>query len=248
MSNFKSTFNFFHFDKIDSTNKYAIQNINSFESKTIISADKQTNGKGRNNRNWVSSEPNNLYFTIILKSSNDNFINILPNISQLMAILLCRVFENYEVKAEIKWPNDILVGGKKIAGILCETSIKNNEIQGLALGVGVNLNLSENFLNKIDQPATSLNMLIKNSVDKKNFLEQLLNEFSFSYSGFSQSGFHLIRDEYKEKSCFLDKKIKVVIFDEIYEGLAKDVDENGQLLLMLDNGMQKNINLGDIFL
>lgn len=231
--------------KIDSTNNYALKNFNKINDKTIIYADEQTSGKGRNNRIWISSEKSNLYFTILLKPDLEK-LTILPNITQYMAIVLCRVFEKYGTAAHIKWPNDILVDGKKIAGILCETVFRGSDLEGIALGVGVNLNMSEDFLKKIDRPATALNILLGHKINRKKIFEDVLKIFFKEYDIFLDKGFLNIRDEYIQKSMFLNKKIKVVVFDKVFDGLAKDIDETGQLILLTPDNKEKIVNIGDV--
>jgi BirA family biotin operon repressor/biotin-[acetyl-CoA-carboxylase] ligase len=235
--------------KIDSTNNYVLKNITNLDDKNVVYAGKQTAGKGRNNRVWVSSQQANLYFTIVLKfETGFKKISVLPNITQYMAVVLCRIFKKYAVDARIKWPNDILVDGKKIVGILCETVFKGSDLQGMALGVGVNLNMTEDFLQTIDQPATALNVLIGKKIDRKKFLDELLDEFFENYNNFLNDDFLSIRDEYKKNLISLNKQVKVNIFDEIYEGRIKDVDFMGQLILEQKNGDDKVVNIGDVII
>jgi len=230
---------------IDSTNKYTIKNIKQLDDKTIVYADEQTSGKGRNNRTWISSERSNLYFTIVLKP-NLKDISVLPNITQYMAVVLCKTFNRYGIIAQIKWPNDVLVNGKKIAGILCETVFKGSDLEGVGVGVGVNLNMTQKFLDTIDQPATALNLLLKTKIDRKRFLDELLQLFFEDYDEFLDVGFLNIRDEYIQMAMFLDKKIRVLVFDEIFIGLAKDIDESGRLILLDENNIEKIVSIGDV--
>ena len=236
-----------HLKKIDSTNDYALRNMAKLEAEITIYADEQTAGKGRNNRTWISSQKSNLYFTIILKPDLKKF-TVLPNITQYMAIVICRILEKYEIIAQIKWPNDILVDGKKIAGILCETVFKGSNLEGIALGVGVNLNMSEDFLAIIDQPATALNVLLGKRINRRKFLDILLDEFFENYESFLLQGFVCIRDEYKQKLISLNKSVKINMLDEISEGIIRNIDLIGQLILEQKNKQKIIVNVGDVIL
>ncbi|MFC1485237.1 biotin--[acetyl-CoA-carboxylase] ligase [bacterium] len=237
---------FLHFTEVDSTNIYALKNINNLKDKTVVFADTQTAGKGRNNRRWISGFPNNLYMSVVLKPSyslEENFP--LFNITQYMAVVVCRLLALYQVDASIKWPNDILVNDKKIAGILSETCIQGNELQGMIVGLGVNLNMTNESLSKIDQRAVSLNILLGKSISRDEFLHKLLDLFFFNYNEFLEEGFSCIKDEYKKKAMFLNKHIKINAPSETFYGIAKDIDETGALILET-NGRERLINVGDL--
>jgi len=142
------------FTKIESTNKYALENIDKIEDKTVIVARVQTKGRGRNARNWVSKK-DNLFASLVLKPryklEKEYTLNALTHYT---AVVLARVFkEKYSIETKIKWPNDIIADGKKIAGILIETVIQGYFLQGVVIGVGVNLNMDRKSLGTIDQPA-----------------------------------------------------------------------------------------------
>jgi len=171
-----------YFPKIGSTNDYAVENINDIEDKTVIFADIQTKGKGRNARHWVS-EKNNLFASLVLKPQfNFKEKYTLNALTHYTAVVLARVFKKkYSLETKIKWPNDLVAEGKKIAGILIETVIEGCFLQGVIVGIGVNLNLEEKSLGKIDKPATSLNILLKREINRDEFLDFLLKEFFIQY-------------------------------------------------------------------
>jgi len=148
-----------------------MENLSNLPDKQVIVAGKQTHGRGRFDRKWISDKEGNVYLSIVLKNTP------LTNLTPFMAEAVCKVLENYDVKAIIKEPNDVMVDGKKIAGILSQSSTRGNILNGMVIGAGVNLNLNEDDLEKIDQPATSLNLLIGKSIDRDVFIEKLLNEF-----------------------------------------------------------------------
>ncbi len=235
-----------HLKKVGSTNDFGLQNIDWLKDKTVIFADLQTKGKGRNERTWLS-EKNNLFVSLLLKPEYDiKKRNTLNSLIHYSAVVLARVLDKkYSIKPKIKWPNDILVGGKKIAGILVESVVQGDCLQGVIVGIGVNLNCSQNQLEKIDKPATSLNLLLKKEISRDKFLEHLVGEFFSQYAELLENGFKLIKNEYISYNMFLDKNIEAVIFNQTYQGIAKKVDDAG-CLVMDCMGKRKTISIGDI--
>lgn len=233
-------------DEIDSTNSYAKLNIEKFDDRTIISADKQTNGHGRFNRVWVDLGEGNLFISIVLKPS-DKFCEVYSNLTQYLCVVLCRVFELYGLNPEIKWPNDILTDGKKISGILSETVMQGENFKGLVLGLGVNLNASKDALKQItDRKTTALNIeLGREYVDKKLFLEKLLSEFFKDYENFLNNGFKIIKSEYMSRIGIIGKHVDVSVFNKHYSGLVKDINNRGELVLV-QSGKEKVLSIGDI--
>ncbi len=196
--------------EVNSTNEYAMQHLDSYPDRHIIAAEIQTRGRGRLDRKWVSDIPGNIYTPIILKPDCPALFECpLVNISQYMSICICDELESHGTKPSLKWPNDILVDGEKIGGILCQTSILGNRLAGFALGTGINLNMTREDLLRIDQPATSLNLLTGTPVDRDLFLNRLAKEFFSGYDEFMEKGFPSIIESYKKRSSFLGNEIRV---------------------------------------
>jgi len=238
MESFKAIF----FEELDSTNRFAMTNIADLEDKTVIFAAKQTDGYGRFKRKWVSDNANNLYCSIVLKPSQRSPV---ANLTQYMSVIICEALETYGVNAEIKWPNDVLVNNKKIAGILSEASVRGKTLKGLVLGVGVNLNFSSYDLEKIDQPATALNLEIDKLIDVREFSDKLIEAFFKEYGSFMESGFEYIKHRYISRCSFLGKEISVKNFDTQQSGIASAINDDGTLLLETANKYQ-TIRIGDL--
>jgi BirA family transcriptional regulator, biotin operon repressor / biotin---[acetyl-CoA-carboxylase] ligase len=234
------------FIKIESTNKYALENIDNIEDKTVIVARVQTKGRGRNARNWVSKK-NNLFVSLVLKPQYKLEKKYTLNaLTHYTAVVLARVFkEKYSIETKIKWPNDIIVDEKKIAGILIETVIQGYFLQGVVIGIGVNLNMDKRSLKTIDQPATSLNILLKRKINTDRFLDYLLEEFFTQYDELLKQGFLLIKEEYNSRNMVLGKMVEVDVFNKKYYGMVKEIDDKGQLVLNCNN-TEKIISVGDI--
>lgn len=238
--------NVIRLETVDSTNNYAKQNIDKYADKTVIYALRQTSGRGRLSRSWVDLGEGNLFMSIILKPS-DVFNEIYPNLTQYLSVCLCRVLEQYGVKPEIKWPNDVQVNGKKIAGILSETVVQGSRFKGLVLGIGVNLNAKQDDTKAIEgRIVTALNIESGKRVDLSFFIEKLTGEFFDNYDEFLKKGFICIKDDYLKKNCFIGKKIAVQVFNRTEKGLASDVNDKGELVLLKDDNEETILSIGDI--
>jgi BirA family biotin operon repressor/biotin-[acetyl-CoA-carboxylase] ligase len=187
------------FAELDSTNRHASANLRELADGDVIQADIQTAGHGRLRRPWISHLPGNLCMTLVLKPTQAAPGALpLANLSQLLALSVCRALAASAVPATLKWPNDVLVGGRKIAGLLAETVVQGAEFVGMVLGVGVNLNLDAAALATIDQPATSLAEWTGSPVAVDDFRDAVLEDFFGRCDGFLTTGFGLIREEYQQ--------------------------------------------------
>ena len=237
--------NVINFKEIDSTNTYAKKNIEDLKDKTVISADLQTNGHGRFNRTWVDLGCENIYMTFVLKPS-DTILPVHSNLTQYLSLILCHQLKEMGLNPQIKWPNDVLVNGKKICGILAETVIQKGKLKGIALGIGVNLNAFAQDLKTIDQPATSLNLELKKEINKDHFMQKLIKDFYTGYDNFLLNGFVSIKEAY-ERYSFIKKgaDINVSIFNSIKNGSFEGFDNDGTLILKTDKDFEK-INMGEL--
>ena len=236
---------FLYLDKVDSTNKWAKENIDTLKDKTLIYTGNQTSGRGRLNRKWTFAGADNVYASIILKPS-DEMKSIYSNLTQYLCVKLCEVFEQYGVNPKIKWPNDILINGKKISGILAEGVIREGKLKGLILGFGVNLNTSIEVLSSIDKPATSLNIELNKDIDREDFLKTLTSKFCLMYDEFIEKGFLLIKDDYIRRAEFLNKEVTVNVYDTPICGIVNGINDEGALLLSDKNNRKHILLIGDI--
>ncbi len=238
--------NIVRLEEVESTNSFAKANIDTFGDKTSIVTKRQTSGRGRLNRSWIDLGNSNLFLSIVLKPS-DTFEEFYPNITQYLSVCVCKVLENYGLKPQIKWPNDVLVNGAKIAGILSETVMQGIKLKGIVLGIGVNLNATKEKLENIpDKIATSLNLETGNEINLKEFLDKLLEEFFKNYDEFLKIGFPLIKEDYINRNCFLNKNLDVKVFNSIKTGLAKEITDKGELVLIDKNNEEMVLTIGDI--
>ena len=232
-------------DKVDSTNKYAKENLSKINDKTIIYTNYQSAGRGRLQRKWNSNSGENIYASIVLKPSK-KLKDVYANLTQYLSLVLAEIFEEYNLTPKIKWPNDVRVNRKKISGILAESVIEKNELKGIVLGFGVNLNCTKDEMENIDQPATSLNLETGMKIDREIFLKKVIDKFCLRYNKFIEEGFLLIREDYKKRAEFLNMPISVRVFDSEISGIAKDITDNGALKIIDKNNKEHVLLIGDI--
>ena len=237
---------FEYLEEIDSTNKYAKENIETLSDMTVVYTFNQTSGRGRLERKWKYLGTDNIYASIVLKPSNC-MKEVYSNLTQLLCLVLAQTFEEFGVEPKIKWPNDIRINKKKISGILAESVISiEGKLEGLIIGFGVNLNAKKEDLCDINQAVTSLNLETGKFIDKELFLKKVLDKFCLLYNRFIEEGFLLIREDYKRRAEFLNEEISVKVFDKTFTGIAKDVTENGALKLIDKNNQEHILLIGDI--
>lgn len=233
-------------ETVESTNSYAKMNINELADKSVIYTEHQTAGRGRLNRSWVDLGKDNLFMSIVLKPSS-TFNDIYSNITQYLSVVLCRVLETFGLEPQIKWPNDVLINGKKIAGILCETVMQGSTFKGLVLGIGVNLNAEQADVDEIpNKVVTALNLEIGKKVNMSDFMDKLIQEFFENYEEFLNKGFLYIKEDYINNNCFLNKELSVQIFNNVENGFAKSITNCGELVLLKNNNEELVLTIGDI--
>jgi len=232
-------------EKVDSTNIYAKNNLDVLEDRTVIHALSQSCGRGRFTRKWVDLGEGNLFLSFVLKPSN-KFNEVYSNLTQYLSVVLCDLLEEFGLQPQIKWPNDVLINGKKIAGILSETVVQGDSFKGLILGIGVNLNAKLEDVNAIpDKVATSLNLELNKNIDMYEFIQRLSDKFFVNYDEFLVKGFEFIKSDYISRVSFLDTEISVQVLNEVKSGLAKSISDSGELVLE-NNGKEFVLTIGDI--
>jgi len=236
------------FEQVDSTNLYAKRIAEGgFLDGTVIMADEQLNGRGRMGRNWVSPKGKGIWMTIMLKPK----INPADasKVTLLAACAVCKAIEEISgLYTKIKWPNDIVLNGKKLCGILTEMSAEIDEINYLIIGIGVNVNIElEDFPKELQAIATSIKIEKGDEVIRKELAAAIINNFERYYKCFIKTG--SIKDyinEYKERSAILGKEVRVTSSTLEIQGTVVDISEDGQLQLELQDGTIKEIISGEV--
>ena len=228
---------------MDTAKELARKNTKHF---TVVVADEQTNGRGRLNRKWLSSK-GGLWFTVILKPQLPPALSFRVNFAASLC-LTKTLRKLFSIDANVKWPNDILVNGKKLAGLLSEMETKSDMISFVNLGIGLNVNNSP----ERDEPnAVSIKNLIGKKVPRRNLLTAFLEEFALEipriYDKNIRQGELSVIDRWKKYTSTIGKQVNIETSDSVFSGVAVDVDESGALIIRQKNGMEKRIIYGDCF-
>jgi BirA family biotin operon repressor/biotin-[acetyl-CoA-carboxylase] ligase len=206
---------------------------------SVVIAERQTKGRGRLQRAWQSDD-GGLYFTIVTRPDLSPVAGALVSFA-LAVDLAAALSQCYHVDAELKWPNDLLVNGCKLAGILAQMVNDLDRVQFINVGVGVNVN---NRPQHIDKPAISILQLKGHLVSRTDILSDFLKRFE---KRMKNNAFSDVVAEWKEHSMTLGRHVKVQTIQETVEGLAVNVDKEGGLVLELANGNHRTIVYGDCF-
>jgi BirA family biotin operon repressor/biotin-[acetyl-CoA-carboxylase] ligase len=233
---FYKKYRLYCFDELESTNveAFKLANLGEISHNSVIIADKQSAGRGRLDRKWVS-EVGNLYFSMVLMPKKQK----VAEISFVAAVSLQNTLKKLDLSAKIenKWPNDILVDGKKIAGILLESKFLDKNCQFVILGIGVNLvNNPQNVMFE----ATNL-LKFGEKMTNFAFLEVFLDEFEQFYQKWQDFGFEWVRNLWLENAYKLGKNVAV----DGFEGVFKGLDVDGSMLIDID-GEVVVVSVGDV--
>jgi BirA family biotin operon repressor/biotin-[acetyl-CoA-carboxylase] ligase len=237
-----------YFEEVTSTNDVA-KELATLRAKegTIVIAEVQTSGRGRLGRDWLSPK-GGVWFSIILHpevKAKDVF-----KVTFLTAVAVAKTIRKiFKLNAEIEWPNDVLINGKKMCGILTETSIRGENVDSVIVGVGINANVDINFFPKhLKKTVTTLASEVKREVDREKFLHVLLKELEAYYKMFKENNFDSILEEWKQLNRLFGANVEVVSFNEKIEGQAVNVDQNGALIIRLADGTTRKVFSGDVTL
>lgn len=214
---------------------------------TVVIADAQNGGKGRRGRVWSSPAGVNLYCSVVLRPSI--MPHEAPQLTFLSAVAVARAIERTtDLVPEIKWPNDVLIGGKKVAGLLNEMSAETDGINFIVLGIGVNLNMTaDQFPDDLRYPATSLLLESGSRVCRTHFAAVMLSELDKLYADFASSGFGPVREEWQMRCNANGRTVSVNdAGDEHKVGMFVGIDSDGALLLRSGDDRIERIVSGDV--
>ena len=209
---------------------------------TVIIAGEQTGGRGRLKRRWLSP-PGNIALSVILYPG----VSQLPYLVIIASLAAVHGIESVTgLKTDIKWPNDILIGGKKVGGILIENEVKAGRVGYAIIGIGININVEESQIEGSSLPVTSLEKETRRVVVKADVIRSLLVEMERLYLLLPDG--EAIYRAWREKLVTLGKRVIVQTGTATLEGLAESVDSSGALTLRLDDGRDTIVFGGDVTL
>ena len=245
-SNLLNDYHLLSFDTLDSTNEEAKRLAKGGGCHgAVIWAKNQTGGKGRMGRSWVSSE-GNLFVSVLLQPDKS-----LPELSQLSFVAAVAVIESLEAlvpnpkSLQCKWPNDILMGNRKLGGILLESfQAGESGKPWVVVGVGINV---DSFPPRTEFPATCLKDAGVELVSAKIILSRFVHHFIDCYNIWNVKGFAPIRKKWSAVAWGMEQRLCARLPDENLEGVCQGIDASGSLLLKLDNGKKHQVLAGDVF-
>jgi BirA family biotin operon repressor/biotin-[acetyl-CoA-carboxylase] ligase len=214
----------------------------------VVFAESQTKGRGRLGRVWTSPVRKGLWFSILLRP------NLRPQettqLTVAAATALWRAINGITgLSPEIKWPNDILIGGKKVVGILTELSAEVDRVKHITLGVGVDVNLAvDEFPAELRKVATSLRIEMGKPIVRAELATAILRELDLDYARVCAGKFPQLADEWEERCATIGKQVVVGIGERKLRGRAESLDDDGALLLRTEHGRLERIIGGDVTL
>ncbi len=241
MNNLPENYRLVTLDSVGSTNEEAKRVVEcGTDGAVVITAKSQTEGRGRYDRKWISGE-GNLYASILLPV--DFVIEDAAQLSFVTAIAARYTLAKNDAPIKLKWPNDLLINGKKCGGILLESYRSGNK-DYIIIGIGVNI---RNHPQNTEYPATSLHMEGVGEAGVENILSALVRNFDNYYNLWCREGFAEIREKWLENAVGIGENIKVRTGKDTITGIFEDIDSNGALILRLEDGNIKTITAGDVF-
>ncbi|WP_010095870.1 biotin--[acetyl-CoA-carboxylase] ligase [Ornithinibacillus scapharcae] len=223
--------------------KLAMENA---EHGTVVIANEQTAGKGRLNREWHSAKYKGIWLSLVLRP------NILPNLAPQLTLLCATVLatvlkEELNLDPKIKWPNDIMLEDKKVAGILTEMQAEQDKINYIVIGIGMNVNHDMKDLpNDIQYRATSLKLQSGKEWDITKLIQSILERFESTYMEYMQNGFSTIKEIWESYGYRIGEKMHIKMFKEVKKAILVGIAEDGALLAQYEDGLVNKVFSGEI--
>lgn len=214
----------------------------------VVFAESQTKGRGRLGRKWISPTRKGLWFSILLRPDLRPQETTQLTVASATALRRAIVAQT-RLQSEIKWPNDILLGGKKVAGVLTELSAELDKVRHIILGIGIDVNLdADEFLADLRKTATSLKIEAGEVISRAELAASILRELDFEYARICDGKFSAIADEWESHCATIGKNVVVHLGDRKIRGRAESLDGGGALLLRTEHGRLETIFGGDVIL
>ena len=215
---------------VDSTQKWVRQRLSALSDRSVILAESQTEGRGRTGRSW-QSPPGGFYASFLLKPAPP--LQFAQCVSLLGALVVTRIAAGRGLQAEVKWPNDVIISERKIAGLIAETG--GSAESWFVLGVGVNLKGAPRIPGRSVLPPGDFSMLT-DPPGPEEFMQEFLEEFDFAWPHRNGHPLGGLMGELREKLWNLGREVSVKAGEEEIRGIVKGLDENGSLILSTDSG------------
>jgi len=232
-----------YFKETESTNIIAREIASSVGEGTIVIAESQTAGRGRMGRKWISPE-GGIWLSIILKPRMEPVYA--PRITLMAGVSVAKTMQGFGLPAKIKWPNDILINGKKVCGILTEIGAEVDIIDYLVVGIGIDANVDTGtFPEEFRDNSTSLEKEMGHKINRVEFVQKLLEEFDALYTEFQKDEFPHILEEWRNMSATIGQWVKITAQARTIYGEAIGVDNEGALIVETAEGHLEKIVAGN---
>lgn len=227
-----------------STNTWLLDRANEWSGKAALCvAEKQSAGRGRRGREWVSPLGRNLYFSLMLPAFSP--MSVIEGLSLVVGLVVARQLNKLGCDASLKWPNDVLVRGQKIAGVLIELQGDLHSECQLIIGVGVNFDLG---VANIDQPYTDIKSVVGKAPSRNSFSAELCEEIIASVELLKERGLKAFISEWQSLDYYREKRVKMLIGQNVWSGVAQGINRKGELQVLTDEDGLKVFNAGEISL
>jgi len=239
--------NFVFVEEIDSTNSFLLDKNNKFnENGTVLLAESQTQGRGRKQRMWQSTAGANLTFSILLNKKG-YIPESLGLLNMAVSLAVANSIENlHTVKTNLKWPNDVLINGKKLVGILSESVSQGSNIERVVIGIGINVNQNY-FPEDFNLPPTSIKLETNQTVEREKLLSEVLINIENVISRLLEYPADVLTD-WRAKCNMIGDKVSITDGNSTKVGIFDDIDDEGYLLLRERSGRIEKIHFGDVSL
>lgn len=236
----------FHYQEIDSTNDMAKQL--AFEGAphgSLVTADRQTAGRGRRGRTWLSSDDDNIYMTLLLRP--EFAPDKAPMLTLVMAYSVAEAIkERTGLETQIKWPNDLVWEGRKLVGILTEMSVCEQGISYVVVGVGVNVN-TMHFAEEVAETAVSIHQATGKVWKKEEIIAEIVKNFEINYKLFEQTeDLSAIREAYNALLVNCGREVCILGEKETYRAHALGINERGELMIRREDGAEEAVYAGEV--
>lgn len=235
-----------YYEEIDSTNEELHRlALDGAGHGTVVSAKRQTAGKGRRGRKWEATEADNIYMSVLLRPKLAT--EKAPMLTLVMAQSVALILEKYGFeRVQIKWPNDLILSGKKVCGILTEMHLREMEIDHVIVGVGINVN-QKNFPEELVDKATSLLLECGKPIKKENMISEITDTFLKLYEKFAKIGdLSFLQEAYNQRLVNREKEVRVLEPEHAYTAYALGINPLGELLVRLQDGTTKTVYAGEV--
>ncbi len=235
------------FERVGSTNEAAWEEAEKGAAEwTVVIADEQTSGRGRLSRKWHSPAGLGAWMSVVLRP--DVRPSVAPGITMCASLAVAKALRKlHPMSVSLKWPNDVMVKGRKICGILTEMKAAGDRVEFVVCGMGINLNQgTDDFPPELRDSATSVFLATGHRADRTALVAELMSQFEKLYGVFLQRGLPALMGEWRSMCPLFGTIVRIKTRGETVEGVFHDIDAGGALVLRLESGVHRSFLAGDV--